>query len=130
MTNVLMILIFTFILLISHFLHGNIPRAPSLMLLTFLSLFGLQECLLLWLLSMFVETLTTKLLQHGYQYHKLRKTSLSFIVDTTNCFLNTGQNTYLLQGLSKPEFYGGLVHKFNKIVRKSELSEFSKIVML
>ena len=32
---------------------------------------------------------------------------------------NVGLKTLLLQGLSEPEFYGDLVYKFRKIIRKN-----------
>ena len=35
---------------------------------------------------------------------------------------NVGLKTLLLQGLSKPEFYGDLVYKFRKIIGKSDFS--------
>ena len=31
---------------------------------------------------------------------------------------NVGMKTFLLQGLSEPEFYGDLVYKFRKIIGK------------
>ena len=34
------------------------------------------------------KSLTAKLLQQGYRYHKLRKAFLNFIIDTLNWFLN------------------------------------------
>ena len=34
------------------------------------------------------KSLTAKLLQQGYRYHKLRKTFSNFIADTMNWFLN------------------------------------------
>ena len=46
---------------------------------TCLNLFGLLECLVMWLISMPVKkSLTAKLLQQGYRYHKLRKTFSKF----------------------------------------------------
>ena len=35
---------------------------------------------------------------------------------------NVGLKTLLLQGPSKPEFYGGLVYKFRKIIGKYDFS--------
>ena len=37
---------------------------------------------------------------------------------------DTGLKQLLPQGLSVPEFYGGLVYKFRKIVGKSEFSDY------
>ena len=42
---------------------------------------------------------------------------------------NVGLKTLLLQGLSEPEFYGDLVHKFRKIIGKNNFScNFKKIL--
>ena len=60
------------------------------------------------------KVLTTKLLRHGYRYHKLRKAFSKFYrrhLDLVS--KNAGLKT-LLQGLSEPEFYGDLVYKFRK----------------
>ena len=71
------------------------------------------------------KSLTAKLLQQGYRYHKLRK---SF----SKCYrrhyqlvskFNVGLKTLLHQGLSEPEFYGDLVYKFKEIVGKADLSD-------
>ena len=60
----------------SPVLDCDVPRTP-IMMLAFLKLFGLQACLVIWLTSMLVtQTLTDKLLQQGYRYHKLRKAFL------------------------------------------------------
>ena len=62
------------------------------------------------------KSLTAKLLQQGYRYHKLRKTFSKFY--RRHCELvskyNVGLKTPLHQGLSEPEFYGDLVYKFKK----------------
>ena len=43
---------------------------------------------------------------------------------------NVGLKTLLLQGLSEPEFYGDLVYKFRKIIRKNDLPyHFKKIIV-
>ena len=60
------------------------------------------------------KSLTTKLLQQGYRYHKLRKTFAKFYrrhYELVSKF-NVGLKTLLHQGLSEPEFYGDLVYKF------------------
>ena len=68
------------------------------------------------------KSLTAKLLQQGYRYHKLRKTFSKFyrrhfeLVST----LNVGLKPFLHQGLSEPEFHGELVYKF-KIKMKEGL---------
>ena len=64
------------------------------------------------------KSLTAKLLQQGYRYHKLRKTFSKFYrrhYELVSKF-NVGLKTLLHRGLSEPEFYGDLVYKFKKIV--------------
>ena len=59
------------------------------------------------------KSLTAKLLQQGYRYHKLRKTFSKFYCrhyELVSKF-NVGLKTLLHQGLSEPEFYGDLVYK-------------------
>ena len=54
------------------------------------------------------KSLTAKLLQQGYRYHKLRKTFSKFYrrhYELVSTF-NVGLKTLLHQGLSEPEFYG------------------------
>ena len=65
------------------------------------------------------KSLTAKLLQQGYRYHKLRKTFSKFYrrhYELVSKF-NVGLKTLLHQGLSEPEFYGDLVYKFKKKCR-------------
>ena len=76
------------------------------------------------------KSLSAKLLQQGYQYHKLRKTFSKFYrrhYELVSKF-NVGLKTLLHQGLSEPEFYGDLVYKFKKIVGRADFSDqFRKI---
>ena len=66
-----------------------------------------------------------KLLRQGYRYFKLRKAFSKFyrrhsaLVEEYSVSLKT----LLQQGISEPEFYGDLVYRFRKIVRKSNFSE-------
>ena len=89
---------------------------------TFPNLFGLLECLVMWLISMLNarnKSLTAKLLQLGYRYHKLRKTFSKFYrrhYELVSKF-NVGLKTLLHQGLSEPEFYGDLVYRLKKKCR-------------
>ena len=65
------------------------------------------------------KSLTAKLLQQGYRYHKLRKSFSKFYrrhYELVSKF-NVGLKTLLHQGLSEPEFYGDLVYKFKKSCR-------------
>ena len=70
--------------------------------------------------------------KQGYQYHKLRKTFSKFYhrhYDLVSKFY-TQLKSLLKQGLSLPEFYGGLVYKFKKIVGRNEFSDqFRKIII-
>ena len=62
------------------------------------------------------KSLTDKLLEQGYRYHKLRKTFSKFYrrhYELVSKF-NVGLKTLLNQGLSEPEFYGDLVYKVKK----------------
>ena len=78
------------------------------------------------------KSLTAKLLQQGYRYHKLRKTFSKFYrrhYELVSKF-NVGLKTLLHQGLSEPEFYGDLVYKFKKIVGRADFSDqFRKIIL-
>ena len=59
------------------------------------------------------KSLTAKL-QHGYRYHKLRK--------TFSKFYRRHYDLVSHQGLSEPEFYGDQVYKFKQIVGRSDSS--------
>ena len=82
------------------------------------------------------KSLTAKLLQQGYRYHKLRKTFSKFYrrhYELVSKF-NVGLKTLLHQGLSEPEFYGDLVYKFKKkkkkIVGRADFSDqFKKVIV-
>ena len=78
------------------------------------------------------KSLTAKLLQQGYRYHKLRKTFSKFYrrhYELVSKF-NVGLKRLLHQGLSEPEFYGDLVYKFKKIVGTADFSyQFRKIIV-
>ena len=73
------------------------------------------------------KSLTAKLLQQGYRYHKLRKTFSQFYrrhYELVSKF-SVGLKTLLHQGLSEPEFYGDLVYKF----RADFSDQFRKIIV-
>ena len=78
------------------------------------------------------KSLTARLLQQGYRYHKLRKTFSKFYrrhYELVSKF-NVGLKSLLHQGLSEPEFYGDLVYKFKKIVGRANFSDqFQKIIV-
>ena len=71
------------------------------------------------------KSLTAKLLQLGYRYHKLRKTFSKFYrrhYELVSKF-NVGLKTLLYQGLSEPEFYGDLVYKFKRSIGRADFSD-------
>ena len=63
------------------------------------------------------KAVTAKLLRQDYRYFKLRKAFSKFyrrhsaLVEKYSVSLKT----FLLQGISEPEFYGDLVYRFRKI---------------
>ena len=78
------------------------------------------------------KSLTAKLLQQGYWYHKLGKTFSKFYRrhhELVSKF-NVGLKPLLHQGLSEPEFYGDLVYKFKKNEGRADFSvQFRKIIV-
>ena len=77
------------------------------------------------------KSLTAKLLQQGYRYHKLRKTFSKFYRRHYELIskYNVGLKTLLSKGLSEPEFYGDLVYKFKKLIGSNDFSfQFRKII--
>ena len=78
------------------------------------------------------DSLTAKLLQQGYRYHKLRKTFFKFYIrhyELVSKF-NVGLKTLLHQGLSEPEFYGDLVYKFKTTVGRADFSDQFKTIII
>ena len=78
------------------------------------------------------KSLTAKLLQQGYRCRGLRRTFSKFC--RRRCGLvsgfDVGLGTLLHQGLSEPEFCGGLVCEFGKIVGRVDFSDqFRKIIV-
>ena len=99
----------------------------------FLILFGLLECLVMWLIfNARNKSLTARLLQQGYRYHKLRKTFSKFYrrhYELVSKF-SVGLKTLLHQGLSEPDLYVDLVYKFKKIESRADFSDqFRKIIV-
>ena len=79
------------------------------------------------------KSLTAKLLQQGYRYHKLRKTFSKFYCrhyELVSKF-NVRLKTLLHQGLWEPSFYGDLVYKLKKIyIDRAHFSDqFRKIIV-
>ena len=76
-----------------------------------------------------IKVLTAKLLRQGYGYHKVRKAFSKFYrrhFDKVSKY-NVGLKTLLLQSLSAPEFYRGLVYKFRKIIGKNDFPTMAQI---
>ena len=74
------------------------------------------------------KSLTAKLLQQGYWYHKLRKTFSKFYRRHFELVFkfNVGLKPLLHQGLSEPELYGDLVYKLkNKKIKNEGRADFS-----
>ena len=78
------------------------------------------------------KSLTAKLLQQGYRYHKLRNTFSKFYrrhYELVSKF-NVGLKSLLHQGLSELEFYGDLVYKLKTNVGRAGFSDqFRKIII-
>ena len=71
------------------------------------------------------KSLTAKLFQQGYRYHKLRKTFSKFYrrhYELVSKF-SVGLKALSHQGLSAPEFYGDSVYKFKKIEGRADFSD-------
>ena len=79
------------------------------------------------------KVLTAKLLWQGYRYFKLRKAFSKFYCRHSALVekYSVSLKTLLQQGISEPEFYGDLVYRLRKIVRKSKFSEqFRKLTSI
>ena len=99
----------------SPFLDGDVPRRAS-----YGNLFGLIEsAIMLW-----TSMREAKLLQHGYRYHKLRKTFSKFYRRHNELIskFNVGLKTLLREGLSEPDFCGDLVYKLKKLIGRNIFS--------
>ena len=78
------------------------------------------------------KSLTAKLLQQGYRYHKLRKTFSKFYrrhYELVSKF-NVGLKSLLHEGLSEPEFYGDLVYKLKKNEGMADFSDQLRKIMV
>ena len=87
------------------FLDGDVPRSTSS---------GVYISQLISHVDDFNARNNSKTSQTRIKYHKLRKAFSKFYqqhFDLVSKY-NVGLKTLLLQGLSKPEFYGNLVYKF------------------
>ena len=98
------------------FLDGDVPHSTSYgVYISYLIRFA-RVCSHVADFNARNKSLTAKLLQQGYRYHKLRKTFSKFYrrhYELVSKF-NVGIKPLLHQGLSEPSFYGDLVYKFKK----------------
>ena len=111
-------------------MNGDVPRSTSQLIrfarvLSYVADFNARN-----------KSLTAKLHQQGYRYHKLRKTFSKFYrqhYEPVSKF-SVELKLPLHQGLSEPEFYGNLVYKFKKKKKKNEgkadfYDQFKKIIV-
>ena len=78
------------------------------------------------------KSLTAKLLQQGYRYHKLQKTFSKLYHRHYELVSKFSERLkpLLHQGLSELEFYGDLVYKFKKIGGRADFFyQFKKIIV-
>ena len=100
-----------------QWLSGDVPRLPSYGI--YISqLFRFARCCTS-VLNFHSKNLqsTSKLLTHGYRYHKLRKIFGKFFRSYSELLSKFGDisfQEYLSKGISHPVFYGDLVYKFKK----------------
>ena len=62
------------------------------------------------------KVLTKKLLRQGYRYHILREAFSKFYRRHFDMVSKYNVGFTSSEGFSEPEFYGGLVYKFRKII--------------
>ena len=90
------------------FLDGDVPRSTSYGVYISQLIRFARVCSHVADFNVRNKSLTAKLLQQGYRYHKLRKTFSKFYrrhYELVSKF-NVGLKPLLHQGLSEPEFYG------------------------
>ena len=114
----------------SHFLM-EMFLAPLPMVYIFLSLFILQECVLMLMTSTTECILIAMLLKQGYRYRKIRTAFSTFYHIHSELIVKytIWLKSRLQQGISEPIFYGDLVNKYKRIVGKPNLcDQFQKII--
>ena len=108
------------------FLDGDVPRSTSYGVYISQLIRFARVCSHVADFNASNKSLTGKLLQQGYRYHKLRKTVSKFYrrhYELVSKF-NVGLKPLLHQGLSEPEFYGD-VHVVNKLKKNEGRADFS-----
>ncbi len=77
------------------------------------------------------RVITSKLLQQGYRFHKLRKTFSKFYNRNSDLVLkyNCNMKTLLRSGITHPQFYGDVIYKLRKIKGSRLFSDqFKRII--
>ena len=97
------------------FLDGDVPRHPSYRVYISQLIRFARVCSHVDDFNTRNKCLIAKLLKKVYRYHKLRKAFSNRRHYELISKFNVGLKSLLHQGLSEPEFYGGLVYKFKKI---------------
>ena len=113
------------------FLDGDVPRSPSYSVYISQLIRFARVCSHVDDFNNRNLFLLAKLLKQGYRYHKIRKAFSKFYHRHSELIVkyNIGLKTLLQQGISEPIFYGDLVYKFKRIVRKPNFSDqFNNIV--
>ena len=113
------------------FLDGDVPRRASYGVYNSQLIRFARVCNHVTDFNARNKCLTAKVLQQGYQYHKIRKTFSKFYRRHYELIskYNVGLKTLLSEGLSEPEFYGDLVYKFKKLIGINDFSfQFRKII--
>ena len=115
------------------FLDGDVPRSTSYGVYISQLIRFARVCSHVADFNARNKSLTAKLLQQGYRYHKLRNYRYHKLRKTFSKFyrrhyelvskFNVGLKPLLHQGLSEPEFYGDLVYKFKKIEGRADFSD-------
>ena len=118
---------FSFKIVNFPFLGGDVARSPSC---------GVYISQLIWFawLGDFNnrnQYLTSKLLNQGYRYHKIRKAVSKFYHSHSELIVkyNIGSKTLLQPGISEWVFYDDLVYKFKGIVGKPKFSDQLKKII-
>ena len=113
------------------FLDGDVPRSPSYGVYISQLIRFARVCSNVDNFNNRNLFLTAKLLQQGYRYHKVRKAFSKFYHRHSELIVkyNIALKTLLQQGIPEPIFYGDLVYKFKRIVRKPNFSAQFKIIV-
>ena len=106
-------------------LNGDVPRPPSYGVYISQLIRCARVCSHVDNYNNRNNLFTSKLLKQDYRYHKLRKAFSKFYYRHSELIVryNICLKTLLQQGISEPVFYGDLVYKLNRNVRKPNFSD-------